>query len=159
MKGKISAGLLMYRRSGAVLEVLLVHPGGPFWVKKDLGAWTIPKGECAPGEDLLSCARREFTEETGLAPAGPFISLGAVAQPGGKTVHVWAFQGDWDPSHLRSNPFTMEWPPRSGRQREFPELDRAAWYGLDDARARILRAQRPLLDELERVVPRGSAKP
>ncbi len=156
--GKVSAGLVMYRHCGGAVEVLLVHPGGPLWVKKDLGAWTIPKGECSPGEDLLSCARREFEEETGLAPAGPFTLLGAIKQSGGKIVHVWAFHGDWEPALLRSNTFTMEWPPRSGRQHEFPELDRAAWYRVDEARRRILTSQRPLLDELERALSRGTAR-
>jgi predicted NUDIX family NTP pyrophosphohydrolase len=157
--GKVSAGLLMYRLGGGALEVLLVHPGGPLWAKKDLGAWTIPKGECSPREDRLSCARRECEEETGLAPAGPFTPLGVIGQSGRKIVHVWAFQGTWDPTLLRSNTFTMEWPPRSGRQREFPEVDRAAWYRVDEARSRILRSQRPLLDELERVLSRGIARP
>lgn len=151
---KISAGLLMYRKCGDMVEVLLVHPGGPFWAKKDLGAWTIPKGECSPNEDALSCARREFEEETGLVPGGPFTPLAAVKQSGGKIVHVWAFEGDWDPGALRSNTFTMEWPPRSGRQRQFPEVDRAAWYRVDEARARILQSQARLLDELERVLSR-----
>jgi predicted NUDIX family NTP pyrophosphohydrolase len=157
--GKISAGLLMYRNCRGGVEVLLVHPGGPFWMKKDLGAWTIPKGECAPGEDMLSCARREFEEETGLVPAGPFTPLGAITQSGGKIVHVWAFQGDWDPARLRSNTFNMEWPPRSGRQREFPEIDRAAWYRIADARPRLLNSQRSLLEELERALARGTARP
>src|SRR5262245_6873752 len=121
--GKIGAGLLMYRKRGDMVEVLLVHPGGPLWAKKDLGLWTIPKGECFQNEDLLSCARREFEEETGLVSAGPFAPLTAVGQPGGKIVHVWAFEGDCDPARLRSSTFTMEWPPRSGRQRQFPEID------------------------------------
>jgi predicted NUDIX family NTP pyrophosphohydrolase len=150
--GKISAGLLMYRKRGGTVEVLLVHPGGPFWAKKDLGSWTIPKGECSPDEDVLACARREFQEETGFIPAGPFTRLTAVKQSGGKIVNGWAFEGDYDPATLRSNTFTMEWPPRSGRQRQYPEVDRAAWYPLDEARARILRSQRRLLDELERVL-------
>jgi predicted NUDIX family NTP pyrophosphohydrolase len=154
--GKISAGLLMYRKRGHMVEVLLVHPGGPFWAKKDLGAWTIPKGECSPNEDVLSCARREFEEETGLVPVGPFTPLTAVKQSGGKVVHAWAFEGDWDPATLQSNTFSMEWPPRSGRHQQFPELDRAAWYRVDEARARILRSQGRLLDELERVLSRAA---
>lgn len=154
--GKISAGLLMYRQRGDTVEVLLVHPGGPFWAKRDLGAWTIPKGECSPNEDLLSCARREFEEETGVVPAGPFAALTAVTQPGGKIVHAWAFEGDWDPATLRSNTFTLECPPRSGRPQQFPEVDRAVWYRLDEARPRILRSQGRLLDELERVLSRGA---
>lgn len=153
--GNLSAGLLMYRERGGAVEVLLVHPGGPFWVKKELGAWTFPKGECAPGEDLLACARRELEEETGLAPAGPYIPLTAIKQPGGKVVHAWAFRGDGDPDALRSNTFTMEWPPRSGRRREFPEIDRAAWYRLDEARRRVLPSQARFLDELERILSRG----
>jgi predicted NUDIX family NTP pyrophosphohydrolase len=156
--GKISAGLLMYRKRGGTVEVLLVHPGGPYWAKKDLGAWTIPKGECAPNEDLLACARREFEEETGFVPTGPFTPLAAIKQPGGKIVHTWVSQGDWDPAMLRSNTFTMEWPPGSGQQREFPEIDRAAWYRLDEARKRILKSQGRLLDELERVLSRGNAR-
>lgn len=156
--GKISAGLLMYRRRGDTVGVLLVHLGGPFWAKRDLGAWIIPKGECSPNEDLLSCACREFEEETGLVPAGPFTALAAVKQPGGKIVHVWAFEGDWDPATLRSSTFTMEWPPRSGRQRQFPEVDRAAWYRLDEARTRVLPSQGRLLDELERVLSRGATR-
>lgn len=152
--GNVSAGLLMHRERGGAVEVLLVHPGGPFWAKKDLRAWTFPKGECAPGEDLLACARREFEEETGLVPTGPYTPLTVIKQPRGKIVHAWAFQGDCDPATLRSNTFTMEWPPRSGRRGEFPEIDRAAWYSLDEARRRILRSQARLLDELERVLPR-----
>lgn len=149
--GNISAGLLMYRKRGDTVEVLLVHPGGPFWAKKDRGAWTIPKGECSPKEDALACARREFEEETGLAPAGPFAPLPAVKQSG-KTVYAWAFEGDCDPATLRSTTFTMEWPPRSGRQREFPEVDRAAWHGRHEARSRILRSQIQLLDDFERLL-------
>jgi predicted NUDIX family NTP pyrophosphohydrolase len=156
--GKISAGLLMYRKRGGTVEVLLVHPGGPYWAKKDLGAWTIPKGECAPNEDLLACARREFEEETGFVPTGPFTPLVAIKQPGGKIVHTWSSQGDWDPAMLRSDTFTMEWLPGSGQQREFPEIDRAAWYRLDEARKRILKSQGRLLDELERVLSRGNAR-
>ena len=155
--GNVSAGLLMYRKRAGILEVLLVHPGGPYWAKKDLGAWTIPKGECSGNEDLLACARREFEEETGLVPAGSFIPLAAITQPSGKTVHAWAIEGDCDPAMLRSNTFAMEWPPRSGRRQEFPELDRAAWYRLDEARQRILKSQSQLLDEFERLLSRGGA--
>lgn len=156
--GKVSAGLLMYRERAGTVEVLLVHPGGPYWARKDLGAWTIPKGECSVNEDLLPCARREFEEETGVFPTGPFIPLPAVQQAGGKVVHAWAFQGDCDPAMVRSNTFTMEWPPRSGRRREFPEVDRAAWYVLDEARGRIVKSQSRLLDELDRFLPRGNAR-
>ena len=155
-----SAGLLLYRRAAKGhraakgLEVLLVHPGGPFWQKKDLGAWSIPKGEFADGEDALAAARREFREETGLDLAGPFTPLTTVAQPGGKTVHAWAVEGECDPSALSSNTFSMEWPPRSGRRREFPEVDRAAWFDLAEAARRINRGQAALLDELERLTAR-----
>lgn len=144
-----SAGLLMYRRRGGETQVLLVHPGGPLWARKDQGAWSIPKGEYEPGEDPLLAAQREFEEETGLKPAGPFLPLGEVRQSGGKRVLVWAFEGDWDPAQLRSNTFTMEWPPRSGRICEFPEVDRAAWFPLAQAREKIIPGQRELLDRLE----------
>jgi predicted NUDIX family NTP pyrophosphohydrolase len=149
-----SAGLLLYRVRDGAVQVFLVHPGGPYWARKDLGAWTIPKGESAPGEDLLATARREFEEETGCAPAGAFIPLGAVDQPGGKRVHAWAVDGDCEPGALRSNTFSVEWPPGSGRQREFPEVDRGAWFTVPEARRRILKGQLPLLDEFERVVSR-----
>jgi predicted NUDIX family NTP pyrophosphohydrolase len=149
---KISAGLLMYRVRDSTLEVFLVHPGGPYWAHRDLGAWTIPKGECRPGEDLLTAARREFEEETGVAPTGEFVTLGTAKQPGEKRVHAWAFEGDCDPAALLSNTFRMEWPPRSGRQREFPEIDRGGWFSLDEARKRIQTGQACLLDELARVV-------
>jgi len=146
-----SAGLLLYRRPAGGLEVLLVHPGGPFWQKKDLGAWSIPKGEFADGEDALAAARREFREEMGREVAGPFAPLTSVKQPGGKIVHAWAVEGDFDPRLLTSNTFSLEWPPRSGRHQEFPEVDRAAWFDLDEARRRINRGQAPLLDELEQL--------
>jgi len=128
--------------------VLLVHPGGPFWAKKDLGAWSIPKGEVAPGEDTLAAARRELAEETGVEAAPPFLSLGSVVQRGGKTVTAWAAAGDADPAAIASNSFTMEWPPRSGRMQSFPEVDRAAWFSLAQAKQQILEGQRPLLDRL-----------
>jgi predicted NUDIX family NTP pyrophosphohydrolase len=147
-----SAGLLLYRvRSGAV-EVLLVHPGGPFWAKKDLGAWSVPKGEVDADEEPLAAARREFEEETGTRPDGDFAALSPVRQKGGKTVHAWAVAGDLDPAGIRSNTFEMEWPPRSGRTQAFPEVDRAAWFPLDEARRRILESQAPLLDELARLL-------
>ena len=145
---KRSAGLLMYRRSHTSLEVFLVHPGGPFWAKKDLGAWSIPKGEYLDHEAPLVAAQREFTEETGFEPHGPYLELGDVKQSGGKIVSAWAFAGDCDPDKLRSNPFIMEWPPRSGRKMEVPEVDRGAWYSIDEARSRLLASQRPLLDRL-----------
>ncbi len=149
---KLSAGLLLYRRRQAALEVLLVHPGGPFWAKKDEGAWTIPKGEAAAGEELLACAKREFAEETGLAASGSFTPLAPVRQAGGKRVHAWAVEGELDPAAVRSNSFSLEWPPRSGRMRDFPEIDRAQWFELAEARRKINPGQLPLLDALERVV-------
>jgi predicted NUDIX family NTP pyrophosphohydrolase len=134
---KISAGLLMHRMRDDQLEVLLVHPGGPFWIKKDVGAWFIPKGEIAAGEDPLTAAQREFMEETGLAPTGPFLSLGRVRHKNGKIVHAWAFEADCDATTLRSNTFTMEWPPRSGQQMEFPEVDRAAFFSITGAQEKM----------------------
>jgi predicted NUDIX family NTP pyrophosphohydrolase len=145
---KRSAGLLMYRRSRGVLEVLLVHPGGPFWIKKDAGAWSIPKGEYADGEEPLAAATREFQEETGLVAAGPYLPLTPVKQQGGKVVHAWAFEGDCRAESLKSTTFSLEWPPRSGRHREFPEVDRAGWFGLEEAKRKILPGQIALLDEL-----------
>ena len=146
-KGEISAGLLVYRR-GEKLEVLLAHPGGPFWAKKDAGAWTIPKGLVDPGEDLLAAARREFFEETGFRPAGPFTALSAVRQKSGKSVHAFACSGNFDPADLKSNSFEIEWPPKSGRRKSFPEIDRLAWLTLDAARSKMLAYQLPFLDEL-----------
>ena len=145
---KQSAGLLMFRRDGGKLEVLLVHPGGPFWKNKDLGAWTIPKGEHDAGEEGLIAAAREFREETGIEPRGPFIALTPVKQAGGKIVAAWAFEGDGDAAAIRSNTFSLEWPRGSGRFQDFPEVDRAAWFSLDEARRKILRGQVPLLEEL-----------
>ena len=132
--------------------MLLVHPGGPFWRNKDLGTWTIPKGEIAEGETPLEAARREFQEETGLPPGEPLIPLGEIRQAGGKFVTAWAFEGDGIPSELFSNTFEMEWPPRSGRRQQFPEIDRAGWFALPVARVKILEGQRPLLDRLEKLV-------
>jgi predicted NUDIX family NTP pyrophosphohydrolase len=149
---RVSAGLLMYRLRDGKLQVLLAHPGGPLFKKKDEGAWSIPKGEIEPGEDLLDAARREFEEETGVTPAGPFVALTPVTQKGGKIVHAWAFQGDCDPSAIVSNTFSMEWPPRSGRQMEFPEIDRADFFDVAGARRKIKPAQVPLIEEVERFV-------
>ena len=144
-----SAGILLYRRRDGRLEVLLAHPGGPFWAKKDAGAWTIPKGEFDDGEDALAAGRREFLEETGVEPPGPFIALTPRRQPSGKTIFAWAAEGDCDAAAIRSNAFAMEWPPRSGKQQEFPEIDRAQWLAISDARAKLIAGQRPFLDELE----------
>jgi predicted NUDIX family NTP pyrophosphohydrolase len=145
---KRSAGLLLYRLSDDDASVLLVHPGGPFWAKKDLGAWSIPKGEYAAGEDPLAVARREFEEETGARPAGDFRPLGEVTQPGRKLVSAWAVAGDFDPATLVSNTFELEWPPRSNRKARFPEVDRAQWFSLDEARQKILPGQRGFIDRL-----------
>jgi len=146
---KRSSGLLMYRYRDKTLEVFLVHPGGPFWARKDLGAWSIPKGEYRADEDPLAAARREFREETGLTAEGPFRELTEIRQKGGKHVQAYALEGDADPEAIRSNTFTMEWPPRSGERQAFPEVDRAGWFGLEEARRKILAGQQPLLDELE----------
>jgi len=138
----------MYRRRNSELEVFVVHPGGPFWSKKDLGAWSIPKGEYVDGEEPLEVAKREFEEETGFIPKGNFIALGDLKQSGGKVVTAWAFEGDCDPHKLRSNTFTLEWPPHSGREIEVPEVDRGGWYSIEDARRRLLPGQRVFLDRL-----------
>ena len=145
---KISAGLLAFRRVSE-LEVLLAHPGGPFWAKKDDGAWTTPKGLAEPGADLLDTARREFAEETNLTAAADFIALTPVKQQSGKVVHVWAFEADFDLTPFASNTFEIEWPPKSGRRRRFPEIDRIAYFTLAVAMTKILPYQRPLLRELE----------
>jgi len=149
---KQSAGVLLYRLRDAAPQVFLVHPGGPFWAKKDAGAWSIPKGEAAPGEDLLACAQREFAEETGVALAGPFLPLAPIKQSGAKVVHAWALEGDCDAAAIKSNTFDLEWPPRSGRIQAFPEIDRAGWFGLALAREKINPGQRGLLDALERLL-------
>ena len=145
---KQSAGILLYREPSGKLEVLLVHPGGPYWARKDLGAWSIPKGEFIEGEDPVMTARREFAEETGARLEGDVVPLGMVTQAGGKTVHAWAVRGDLDPAGFRSNTFSMEWPPRSGRRVEVPEVDRVAWFPLDQAREKINPAQAAFLDRL-----------
>ncbi len=151
---RTSAGLLMYRVKNGVLEVLLAHPGGPFFQHKDEGAWTIPKGEPEPGEELFSAAQREFEEETGIAPRGSFMALHPIQQKGGKIVHAWAFEGDCDPATIRSNLVSMEWPPKSGRQIEFPEIDRAAFFDLATARKKIKARQDALIDELAELLKR-----
>jgi predicted NUDIX family NTP pyrophosphohydrolase len=145
---KRSAGLLLYRRRVEALEVFLVHPGGPFWAKKDLGAWSIPKGGDAEGEEPLDAARREFTEETGFAAPANAVALGEVKQAGGKIVVAWAAEGDCDPDRLVSNPCSIEWPPRSGKMIDIPEVDRGAWFTLDAAREHILKSQQPFLERL-----------
>jgi predicted NUDIX family NTP pyrophosphohydrolase len=143
-----SAGILMYRRSGASLELLLVHPGGPFWAKKDLGAWSIPKGEYAAGEDAFSAALREFAEETGVTPGGDFVPLGEIVQKSRKIVTAWGVEGDIDVAQLKSNTFELEWPPKSGRKAVFPEVDRAAWFATAEAQRRILAGQSEFIARL-----------
>jgi predicted NUDIX family NTP pyrophosphohydrolase len=145
---KHSAGILMYRLRGGEPEVLLVHPGGPYWASKDDGAWSVPKGEYQPGESALDAAKREFEEETGMRPEGAFVGLGAFAQSKAKTVDVWAVEGDFDPTQLQSNFFSMEWPPRSGHTMEFPEADRAGWFGRQAAARKVLKGQLPILEAL-----------
>jgi predicted NUDIX family NTP pyrophosphohydrolase len=152
---KTSAGLLMFRARGAAPEVLLVHPGGPLWAAKDEGAWSIPKGVVEPGEDTLAAARREFAEETGLSAEGTFLPLTPLRQPSGKVIHAWAFEGDAEPAQLRSNVFSLEWPPKSGRWQLFPEIDRAAWFPLSEAHGKILPGQRGFLAELAAVLDRA----
>jgi predicted NUDIX family NTP pyrophosphohydrolase len=149
MPARRSAGILLYRVRDGATEVLLVHPGGPFWAKKDLGAWSIPKGEYGDGEDARACAMREFAEELGAPPPdGELVDLGEVRQRSGKVVTAWALEGDTDARAIRSNTFTLEWPPRSGAMREFPEVDRAEWFSLEEAHRRILPAQAALLERL-----------
>jgi predicted NUDIX family NTP pyrophosphohydrolase len=155
---KKSAGLLMYRIRDGALEVLLVHPGGPFWTRKDAGAWFIPKGEVAPGEDDAAAAIREFAEETGLKPHGPYLTLGAVRHKSGKVVTAWAFEGDCDPSALTSNSFSMEWPPRSGKQREFPEIDRGAFFTIKTAKQKMHPAEFEFISRLETLCSKATAR-
>ncbi len=149
---RLSPGLLMYRIKDGALQVLLAHPGGPFFQKKDEGAWSIPKGEPNSDEDLLVTTQREFEEETGVKSVGPFLPLKPIQQKGGKIVHAWAFEGDCDPYATKSNTFTMEWPPKSGRQQEFPEIDRAEFFDLVTARKKIKAGQYALIEELATVV-------
>jgi predicted NUDIX family NTP pyrophosphohydrolase len=155
MARKLSAGVVMYRRFGEVLQVLLVHPGGPYWAKKDLGSWSIPKGEYVDGEDPLAVAQREFEEETGFRATGRFLPLAPLRQPSGKVISAWACEGDCDASAIRSNTFSMEWPPRSGKVETFPEVDRAEWFSLEDARDRMIKGQRGFLDQLAGLVVSG----
>lgn len=147
----------MFRRGDASPEVLLAHPGGPFWSRRDEAAWTLPKGEIAPGEDPLDAARREFLEETGFTSAPPFLPLGELRQKSGKRISAWAFEGDADPALLASNLFELEWPPRSGRTRFFPEVDRVAWFGFEEARRKLIAGQAPFIDALEQLLRGGAA--
>lgn len=155
---KRSAGILLFRRSFNGLEVFLVHPGGPFWAHRDLASWSCPKGEYED-EEPLAAARREFAEETGTEPEGDFLPLGTVKLAGGKLVTAWALEGDFDPRTLRSNTFTREWPPHSGRMQEYPEADRGEWFLLDAARRKILPGLVPLLDRLQAALSDGTAPP
>lgn len=149
---KTSAGLILYRMQSGQLEVLLVHPGGPFWSKKDEGAWFVPKGELNVGEEPLAGAKREFEEETGLKPEGEFLALGNVKQKSGKTIVAWAFEGDCDPSSIKSNTFSIEWPPKSGRQQEFPEIDRAGFFTVPQAKAKMHPVEYPLVLRLHELL-------
>ncbi len=149
---QISAGLLLYRRKNNVDEVFLVHPGGPLWARKDFGAWSIPKGLVDKDEELFEAAKREFYEETGFTATGPFFPLTPVKLKSGKLVFAWTVEGDCDPRKMKSNTFTMEWPPRSGKQQAFPEVDRAAWFALDEAKQRITPGQTALLEELRHIL-------
>jgi predicted NUDIX family NTP pyrophosphohydrolase len=152
-----SAGILLFRFGNDKLEVMLVHPGGPFWARKDEGAWSIPKGILDENEDLLDAAKREFNEETGLEADGDFIELGEVKQPSGKIVHAWALEKDLDVTEIKSNSFTIEWPKNSGKMREYPEIDKAGWFGLDEARAKILKGQVAFLGRLAEMVAKNRA--
>jgi predicted NUDIX family NTP pyrophosphohydrolase len=145
---KQAAGILLFRRSPSGLEVLLAHPGGPLWARKDDGAWTLPKGQFTGGEAPLDAAKREFEEEMGCKPSGDFQPLGTLKQPSGKVIHAWAAESDFDVTTVKSNLFSLEWPPKSGRMGEFPEVDRAAWFSIDEARVKILKGQAPFLDRL-----------
>jgi predicted NUDIX family NTP pyrophosphohydrolase len=152
---KQSAGLLMYRRRNGLIEVFLVHPGGPFWAKKDFGSWSVPKGEFAQDEDALGAARREFLEETGCRELeGELIPLAPIRQPSGKLIHVWAFEGECDAGAVKSNTFSIEWPPGSGKLEEFPEVDRAGWFTFQAAKEKIIRGQAGFIKEFERIISR-----
>jgi len=156
---KQSAGLLLYRKRAGSIEVFLVHPGGPFWKNKDQGAWSIPKGEFEDDEEPLEAAKREFREETGFAAEGEFLPLQPVRQPSGKVIHAWAQESDIDAGAVKSNSFSMEWPRGSGRMAQFPEIDRAAWFPIKDARRKMLKGQLPFLDQLQQAVLSRSLKP
>ena len=159
MAKKNSAGILLHRLRGSRIEVFLVHPGGPFWAKKDAGAWSIPKGEFEVGQDPLEAAKREFKEETGFAVEGNFIELTPVKQPGGKVVYAWAVMGDCEAESIKSNTFSLEWPPRSGKRKEFPEVDRAGWFTPEVAREKISKGQLNFLEELKRKIENNSVSP
>ena len=159
MAKKNSAGILLHRLRGSRIEVFLVHPGGLFWAKKDAGAWSIPKGEFEAGQDPLEAAKREFKEETGFAVEGNFIELTPVKQPGGKVVYAWAVMGDCEAESIKSNTFSLEWPPRSGKRKEFPEVDRAGWFTPEVAREKILKGQLNFLEELKRKIENNSVSP
>ena len=152
MAGKKTAGVLLYRLRNSELEVFLVHPGGPFWAKKDLGAWSIPKGEFGEDEEPLNAAKREFQEETGFSIVGNFIGLAPLKQRSGKLIYAWALEGDCDAETIKSNLFSIEWPPRSGRRREYPEVDRAGWFALDLAKRKIVPGQIGFLEELQQMI-------
>jgi predicted NUDIX family NTP pyrophosphohydrolase len=157
---KQSAGLLLYRKLDSSVEVLIVHPGGPFWAKKDKGAWSLPKGEFVDGEDGLSAAKREFKEELGLeSPEGAYTEIGSVKYKSGKTIHAWALEGDMDVSAITSNTITMEWPPRSGKQQEFPEVDKAGWFGLEKAKEKLNPAQTLFIDRLAEILGTDLSEP
>lgn len=147
-----SAGILLFRMINEQLQLFLVHPGGPFWKKKDLGVWSIPKGEYTDAEDALAAARREFQEETGIAVSGDFIKLQPVKQKSGKIIHAWALEGNVDPSTISSNVFTMEWPPGSGKRQQFPEVDKAEWFCVEEAKQKINPAQAALISELQNYI-------
>jgi predicted NUDIX family NTP pyrophosphohydrolase len=154
---KISAGIVLFRFQNRALQVFLVHPGGPFWAKKDLGAWSIPKGLLDQDEDTLAAAQREFREETGFTVSGNFLHLKPAKQKSGKVIHAWAVEGDCNPTEMKSNTFSLEWPPRSGKQEEFPEVDRAAWFDIKEAKERIIPGQLGLLEELQKeLVKKGN---
>jgi predicted NUDIX family NTP pyrophosphohydrolase len=145
---KQAAGILLFRRGRAGLEVLLAHPGGPLWARKDAASWTLPKGQFTGDELPLDAAKREFEEEMGSAPEGQFLTLGTIKQPSGKVIHAWAAESDFDVATVKSNLFSLEWPPRSGKLAEFPEVDRAGWFSIEEARVKILKGQAPFLDRL-----------
>jgi predicted NUDIX family NTP pyrophosphohydrolase len=155
MAKRNSAGLLMYRIRDGQLQVLIVHPGGPFWARKDAGSWFVPKGEIEPGEDALAAAQREFQEETGLVPAGPFVDIGEVTQKSGKRVRAWAFEGDCDPAAIASNTFSTEWPPRSGRMQSFPEIDRAIFADAPAASEKLNPAESAFVQRLQEILERN----